>query len=165
MKCKFLLIMSTLLIMTLLTGCISDESVADETLEKLTVAIEERDEQKIKEMISPNTIDSVNDIDMQIQELIDFFQGEVKLYKNPYGGPIVSKEKKDDNSKIEFDYTYLVETTKSMYWISIYEIITDEVDKSNEGIKYIYIKETQDNDVEELNWGIDWGNEIGIHIV
>lgn len=141
----------------------SDEDIADDRIEELIEAIEDEDEGKIKEMISRNTADDVEGLDVQIQDLIEFYQGEMESY-NGFSGPYVSQQSEDGDTRMVFELTYLIYTTEKTYWIVVQDTIMDDFDTSYEGVNYIYIKEAGDwSEGDAVYWG-DTETKPGIHI-
>lgn len=144
-------------------SALSDEDIADDRMKELICAMEDKNKEKIKGMISQSTVNSVEKLESEIQDLIEFYQGSFISFDN-FGGPTVTQEVDEGNTKIEFEFSYLVTTTIKSYQIAVKDIIMDDFDTSNEGINYIYIKDAKDYDKDDyVYWG-DGEETPGINI-
>lgn len=142
---------------------LSDEDIANDRMTEIIEAIENKDQEKMKEILARNTISSVKDIEIQIENLLEYYKGEFVSYEN-VGGPTVYQNHDEGNSRIEFELSYVIITTSKTYQIAIQDVVMDDFDRDNEGVTYIYIKEIKEyNENQEAYWG-DSEPKVGIYL-
>lgn len=140
----------------------TDEVIALETFENVLAAIKDRDKAALKSLFSPKAVREAEDLDNQIEELWDFFQGEVLSYDN-WGGPGWNGSFDHFKRQVWLNGTYDVETTEGIYHIATQEFPEDEFDSDNIGLYSFYI-------ISEENWSNGfayWGDGEwlpGVHI-
>lgn len=144
----------------------SDDDIADDRMEELISAIENKDKDKIKGMLSQNTKNSVKDIETQIDDLIHFYQGELVSCDNEDCGMVVRSSREDEDYKTIFEMAYVIVTTTKQYQIALEDVVMNDFDTKDEGISYIYMKEISDySETEYTYWGdYDTDPERGIHL-
>lgn len=139
----------------------SHEDIVADRMDEIVKAIEDKDEEKMKEMFSRVTINSVNLLDTQISKLMDFIDDEILEY-NSLENLSESMESDEGNKKLEFVFGYIVVTSEKTYEVAVKDVIVDESETTNEGIHYICVKEIEDyNEGQELYWN-DHNIEEGI---
>lgn len=171
---KIMLILVTVSVFIFMTACaspmeswnetmLSDDEVARRKIEALIEAINSKDEQAIKKMLSENTVNKVDDIDGQIEKLIDIFDEGIESYEDP-GSSDVYRDSEDGNVRVVLEFPYLIYTIDKSYWISIKYTQTDDFDVTYEGINYIFLKETEGLGVDDYPYWPDSETEIGIEL-
>ena len=92
----------------LLTGCNFDgeeyKTPTQQAKDDLIIVIDSinnEDTLSIKKLLSDYVIDNNNDIDLAIDKMLEFIDGEIVSYDEPFGTAAGSMEKKDTGAKIE----------------------------------------------------------------
>lgn len=92
----------------LLTGCNFDgeeyktpTQQAEDDLIIVIDSINNQDTLSIKKLMSDYVIDNNNDIDLAIDKMLEFIDGKIVSYDEPFGTAAGSMEKKDTGAKIE----------------------------------------------------------------
>ena len=113
----------------------------DLILETLIDALENDDKQSIKNLFAVNVQEKSQSLDIQIDEMIEYFDGDVISYDKV---SINAEGKSVDDGVITYyrignARTGKVITSESTYIISFSTIIIDEDNKDNEGVWRIWI--------------------------
>jgi hypothetical protein len=122
----------------------------DETkacMDKLCEALQNRDKDALKALLSKNVVYAVEDTDAQVDALFDYFVGEYQSYYDP-AATSTSAEKYDGKKRKYHEMTYEVYTNTNQYRVAILYYVYDTFDKDNEGIYSLYIlNATDDSDL------------------
>ena len=136
----------------------NDRKIASESFEKIIVAIEEQDKDTLESLFSEKALNNAESIDESIEELFQFYQGEMLSYNisslGRFGGRNV-----DGRGYIltELQSTINVETDKKKYHFAIQEFTEDTEFPENVGIYSIYVVETDVLDEPTANWWMEDG--------
>lgn len=145
MNKRALLSLFLVICLCVISGCSNENYVnqrkeANIILDNLIVALENSDAQYIKDMFAVNVQENWKELDEQIDDMLNYFNGDVISYdivRTVAGGESVRKGKLVysgiTNAKSE-----KVVTSESKYTISFTAILVDD-DETNEGIWRIWI--------------------------
>ena len=111
--------------------------ISDNTIEKITNAIENKDENALKKLFAKNVIDEIEDFSETATKLFSYYKGETISYKS--WGTHTEKSKEYDIEEEIFYISYDVTTTEGVFRIAASIVIKDTTDKDNEGIEALYI--------------------------
>lgn len=139
-----------------------ESEIAKETLDKLIVAMENKDSTALKELFSKNTIETVENWDESVQELFEYYNGE--FVSNSNSMPDSSEEFGYSSMKKEIYPSFDVETTEDTYRIYFYEVIVDTTYADNLGIKSFYIIRVDDDIDPNYGYGGDMKDTPGINV-
>jgi hypothetical protein len=123
----------------------NDDKQAAARLEQVIKAIKNKDKKALKSMFSKQTLDQADDFDGSIDDLFDFFQGEVNLWKKP-SGPTVFESNNRGHKKKEVNSYYYVNTDKQKYFFILkdYPVNTDE--PNNVGLYLLLVVKAEDEE-------------------
>lgn len=140
----------------------SDDEIADETIEMIVEAIENKDVDALTAMFSPEVLDAM---DMELfcesaEELFSVWSGNMVAYD---GELHTSKETKKGNVIRKITGFYDIETTEAMCHLLFMSTIQDEGNENAEGISMIIYVSDELRQSEDFYW--QYGNrEPGIYI-
>ncbi len=123
----------------------SDEAKANARLEKVIEAIKNKDKEALKAMFSKKALSEANDFDSSMDDLFNFFQGKVDLWKKS-SGPTVFESNDHGEKKKEVSSYYYVNTDKQKYFFLLedYPIDTDHPD--NVGLYLLLAVKAEDRE-------------------
>lgn len=123
---------------------------ANDILEELLIALENNDNEAIKSMLAQDLINLNDDIDEEIQNAVDFFEGSVISYD--YIGTPASGERyregKLEYARLGSAYTESIITDIDTYRLSFATVIINQNKPSQEGIWRIWISKSDDESVK-----------------
>ena len=140
----------------------SDDEIADETVEMIIEAIENKDVDALTAMFSPEVLDAM---DMELlseraEELFSIWSGNVVEYD---GELSTSKKTKSGNVIRKITGFYDIETTETMCHLLFMSTVQDEGNENAEGISMIVYVTDKLFQSEDFYW--QYGNrEPGIYI-
>lgn len=141
----------------------SDQKKANNNFEKVLEAIEEENKDLLISLFAKETLKKVVSFDSTIDDLFDYFNGDVISY-NDWGGPVVEITREDDQIIQTMDSTYDVTTTECVYRFSLRYISRDTTNTDNLGVHFLYITKLEDDtSPEHAYWG-DGKDTLGINI-
>ena len=131
-----------------------DSEIMNEKMDEVLDAIKNKNSSALKEMFSINTVVNLENFDDSINELFDFFEGDIISYDD-FGNPTGSGDEWSDGEyKKNIESTYDIVTSVKKYRMAIYLITDDTVTPENIGIQSIYIIEfDKDPNSEFAYWG------------
>lgn len=141
----------------------NNNQIANERFEALIDAIQTHNSDAVKAVFSNNVLREVENIDDSIQELFDYFQGNLLSY-NEWAGPDVSAKKGNGNYWKSYDCTYDFETSKDKYRLAMEIITVDTTDADNIGIRSLYIIRFEDDTDPNCAYRGDGAYTTGINI-
>lgn len=123
----------------------SDDTKAAARLEQVIEAIKNKDKDAVKSLFSQKALGEVDDFDGNINDLLDFFQGEVESWKKS-SGPTVFESNDRGHVKKEVSSYYYVNTDKQKYFFLLqdYPIDTDHPD--NVGLYLLLVVKAEDRE-------------------
>ena len=140
----------------------SDDEIADETVELIIEAIENKDVDALTAMFSPEVLDTM---DMELfgekaEELFSVWSGNIVEYD---GELSTSKETKSGNVIRKITGFYDIETTETMCHLLFMSTVQDEGNEDAEGISMIVYVSDELRQLEGFYW--QYGNrEPGIYV-
>jgi hypothetical protein len=125
----------------------SDE-IAKARLEEVINALESRDKDALKAVFSKNALDSANDFDISVDDLFDFFQGEVDSWEKS-SGPTVFESNDYGHKTKEVSSYYYVNIDKQKYFFLLRDYPVDTDHPNNVGLYMLLVVKAED---EEKIW-------------
>ena len=119
----------------------SDRSKANEVLDDLIVALENDDKDTIKSMFAPDLLKKSSQIDKEIEEAIDFFDGTIISYEG-VGTPASGEEWRDGELtylRIGSAYTESIITENHTYELSFSAVLVNKKKTTQESVWRIWI--------------------------
>lgn len=116
----------------------TDRQIANNTLEQLLDAIQKQDKDIIKYLFSRKVNEEVGELDNDIIDLLNFFQGEIISFDD-WAGIGTDSLKEHGKIRTELQSSYSVKTSSREYYIAIKECTVDTFNLNNVGIMSIYI--------------------------
>ena len=125
----------------------SPKHEANKILDNLLIALENKDEEAIKNLMAPKLASNSETLNTEIQNAFDFFEGKIISYKNI---ETISDGEKYDNGKLIYlrignAITNEIITDTNTYRISFSAVLINEKNTDQEGVWRIWIG----NDDEE----------------
>lgn len=130
-------------------------------LKKVIAAVEANDTDSLKALFSVNAVAAAGDLDQQIADLMDFYEGQLVSLNSPASAVHQSHHGRVRTETTEA--TYELQTTEEAYRVAMAFCVTDTTDENNVGITSIYIIKEENADPEFAYWG-GWVWEPGIII-
>lgn len=152
------------------TDVINEQKTRKQTTENVMKTVQEQNREEIKSFFSNNIIDSVENIDKEIDNFFEYVKGDFVAFLdeefNEDGGAIIGTTREGGNEFCDRYTSYDVKTTVDTYRIAIYEVLEDTANNDNMGIHSLYvIKMNEDTDLNYIYRGDDKdtpGINIGI---
>lgn len=144
----------------------NDNKIANERFEKIIEAIQNQNSTALKSLFSDKVLKEAQNMDETINELFDYFQGEMLSY-NDWGGAGVDSGMNDDGSGRywkRLNSTYDVETSQGKYRFAMEFISMDTADADNGGIRSLYIIKLEDDTDPQFAYRGDGKDTPGINI-
>ena len=129
----------------------TDKQQANDQLQQIIQIAEARNTDAMRKLFSVDTIDSVEDINAQIQAFFEFYEGSVVSCTS--SGPGSRAERNNNTYYKEIFTTYDVSTTAGNYRIAFLFCTIDSENAENIGIKSIYIIRAENSDMNYAYWG------------
>lgn len=156
---KIVLLLSVLGIVLSLSSCSAytavlardDKKYGETRFQNIIDALENKDEEEIKKMFSPNALKEAKDIDGGIEYLMKFYKGK---FVSKEGSYIASHSKGDGEKTIEMSYFYRVTTDKDKFIVFFIDKVYDRKNPDNVGLYMLQIIKLSDEE-KEFDWGGD----------
>ena len=140
-----------------------DKNIANQEFEKVLNALVKENAEMLKLLFSQETLNTEKEFDNSVEQLFNYFDGEIKSYED-WGGPYVSTVKDDGDVIQIMKSTYDLKTSTCDYRICITYVYKDSTNTNNIGIKSLYIIKAEDDlNLQYAYWG-DGIDAPGIHI-
>ncbi|MBO5321264.1 MAG: DUF5104 domain-containing protein [Clostridia bacterium] len=159
---KLLFLLSILISAIVLSSCSGGEgnlsldkdfSVAKEKNEIILEALESQSNELLTMQFSTEYVNNTSGFSATVEELFDYFNGEVLSY-NDWGGPLVETTKENDQVFQTMEATLDVQTTECEYRLAIKYVTKDTSNPKNVGVHSLYvIKANDDICLEYAYWG------------
>ena len=137
-----------------------DQAIADEAFETLIEAVESGDSEAIKEMFAEDALEQIDDIDAEIEDFIEFYEGTMTS-SDDWGLASKVCSGGDKGYYRQVSGRYKIETTESAYRIK-FTLNESAPEESHEGIYEIGIIEEDSFEEKWQQFGTD---TPGIYIV
>ena len=159
------LLMLLVISLSLLTGCFklkSDSQIADENFMKLISALQDKNQDDVRDLFAPNIVSNIENFDNSISDLIAYYDG---TYKSFYSAGLGTE--RDKNSGIEkkwYNMSCDITTSVDTFRIATIWYVKDTGDNKNVGIWSLYIIKFGDDPNQRYSYGGDglWTNGINI---
>lgn len=168
MKRKISALLLALIAVASFSSCFSKNASADasvlaeDTLRRFISYVQDGDKENIKGLFSKNARETVENFDEPVDDLIEFFEGEVLSFGSE---DLTNSNKKVHNGKrsIELKSAITVNTTKQTYYVSFNQFVINEIDQDKIGVEKFSIVKKSDWNYTYTYWGSN--DDIpGIHI-
>ena len=137
----------------------SDQS--DLLLEQILTALEDKDTDSLKSLFALTVTTSVLRFDGDMEELMDFYRGELVEYKRYGPGSHAVKESGIHTKEIYVSYDIV--TTQGEYRLAFLFCVANSEDATCLGLHSLYIVEAKCSDMKYAYWGgEDWLPGINI---
>lgn len=123
----------------------SDDSKANARLEQVIEAIKNKDKDNLKSLFSQKALGEVDDFDSNINDLFNFFQGEVESWEKS-SGPTVFESNDHGHVKKEVSSYYYVNTDKQKYFFLLQDYPVDTDDPENVGLYLLLVVRAEDRE-------------------
>lgn len=122
-----------------------DNELADARMEQLFTAIKEQDKNMLKEAFSQKALAETEDIDVGIDGLLSFVQGEVVSWSRDESPVVLDAVEYGEKTK-QLTTWYTLETDEQTYLIFLVDYPIDTIEPENEGLySLVIIKAEEEN--------------------
>ncbi len=132
-----------------------DTRLAESRMEQLVNAIKQKNEDDLKEIFSEKAIEEVGDIESEVEDLLDCFQGEVVSWKWD-GLPVVTDVFEYGRKIKKLEIWFMLETDEENYLVFFVDYPIDTITPENVGLYTIWVLRAEDE--EELGENLKWGD-------
>lgn len=129
----------------------NDDKKAEARLKEVIEALENQDKDALKAMFSEKALDEADDFDGSMDNLFDFFQGEVDSWEKPSGPTVFESNDYGHKTKKVSSY-YYVNTDKQKYFFLLRDYPVDTDHPNNVGLYMLLVVKAED---EEKIWDGD----------
>ena len=163
LKNKILLLLGVLSFL-MLTGCTfggraimfsSDDSNAERRMKQIISALKEQNKDAIKELFSEKATDEAENFDQGIDNLFDYFQGNVESW---------DKDSLNSEGSNQYGYRsvlihsyYIVTTDQAKYLFYIADYSKNTIDPDNQGVYTLSVIKAEDDEPES---GYIWEDDM-----
>lgn len=123
----------------------SDDTKANARLEQVIEAIKSKDKDALKSVFSKKALDEAVDFDSRMNDLFDFFQGEVNSWEKS-SGPKVFKSNDHGHIKKEVSSYYYLNTNKQKYFFLLRDYPVDTDYPDNVGLYMLLVVKSEDRE-------------------
>lgn len=131
-----------------------DTRLVNTRMEQLFNAIKEQDKNALKEAFSQKALAETEDIDVGIDGLLSFVQGEVVSWSRDESLVVLDSVEYGEKTK-QLSGWYGLETTEQTYLIFLVDYPVDTMNVENEGLYSLMIIEAEDENKLTGTWE-DW---------
>ena len=128
-----------------------DSAFADACMEELYDAIKHQDAENIKAIFSKKSINEAIEMDMKIDNLLSFVQGELISWHRDES-PIVFDTVEYGRKTKQLVTWYNLNTTEQSYSVLLIDYPIDTIDAENAGLYSLMILRTEDENKLEGTW-------------
>lgn len=122
-----------------------DDKKAAIRLERVIEAIKNKDKNALKSIFSKQALEEADDFDSKVDDLFNFFQGEVVSWKKP-SGPTVFESNDHGHEKKEVSSYYYVNTDKQKYFFLLRDYPVDTDHSDNVGLYMLLVVKAEDEE-------------------
>lgn len=123
----------------------SDDTIANARLEQVIEAIKNKDKDTVKSLFSKQALSESIDFDSSMNDLFDFFQGEVDSWKKS-SGPTVFESNDHGHKKKEVSSYYYINTDKQKYFFLLQDYPVDTDHPDNVGLYMLLVVKAEDRE-------------------
>lgn len=113
----------------------SDQDMADKIMKEIIIALDTGDSEALKRQFSRVTIEKDKNLDKQIEDLMNFYQGEEKEYEGNADSGEHNKHGTIVEKSLSGNYKFITE--KETYMVSWEYKVIDEKCSDNEGLSVL----------------------------
>lgn len=122
-----------------------DRTMANDTLEKVLIAIQNKDTATLKSLFSVEAFKDEDDFNTKANDLFEFYQGDFVSYDD-WGGAVGGEGLREDGKEwYAIQPTYDVKTSEQEYRIAFKEFTVNEFEPNKVGIWSLYIIKKSDD--------------------
>lgn len=140
----------------------TDDEKAEEMIQELITALDNKDKEDIKNLFAQGQIHDIENFDDSIDDLLDYYQGTYEEKKS--GGRGEDNDKHYEYRASWYNLSYDVTTSNEIYRIAIYWCIEHTIDENMIGIWSLYIIKMDDCPTPEYSYRGDGLWTPGINI-
>ena len=123
----------------------SDDTKANIRLEQILDTIKNKDKDTLKSLFSKQALNETDDFDGSVDDLFDFFLGEVDSWEKS-SGPGVSETNDYGHITKEVSSYYYVNTDKQQYFFLLRDYPVDTDHSSNVGLYMLLVVKAEDRE-------------------
>ncbi|QUH29776.1 DUF5104 domain-containing protein [Vallitalea guaymasensis] len=124
---------------------VDDEAIANARLEEVIEALENQDKDTLKALFSKQALDESNDFDINMNQMFEFFQGEVDSWEKS-SGPSASTSNNHGHKTKQINSYYFVNTDKQKYFFLLHDNSVDTDNSDNVGLYLLLIVKAEDRE-------------------
>ncbi|MBQ4585482.1 MAG: DUF5104 domain-containing protein [Clostridia bacterium] len=141
----------------------AERETANSRFENLLDKLESKDFEEVKALFAESA-KQTEDFDEKLSILINYYKGESYNYDDHGTGPSTSETIKSGRKRVDFIKSYDIYTTEETYRMFLVDIVRNDFDKSEVGIKSLYIIKYKNDTAQEYIYRGDGKETPGIHI-
>ncbi len=126
----------------------SDQQISDRMMEDIAAALDAGDADALKEQFSEEALGDATDLDQQIADLMNFYQGTMTDFSGHASSDTLTKYGEDEEKRFVGYYTLV--TNKESYRVAYEYICIYKEDKAKEGLRSLELI-TQEFYENEIN--------------
>ena len=123
----------------------SEEQHADERMEQIMTAINNKDREALESLFSKEALDEADDFDNEIDYLFDFLEGNLVSWERD--GWASSKSIEYGKKSVMIRFVINVNTDVDAYQIFVIDYSTDTINPDNEGVYMLEVKLTDSDNL------------------
>ncbi len=123
----------------------SDDTKANARLDQIIETIKNKDKENLKALFSEKALSEVDDFDGSMNDLLDFFQGEVESWEKS-SGPTVFESNDHGHVKKEVSSYYYVNTDEEKYFFLLKDYPVDTDHSDNVGLYLLLVVKAEDRE-------------------
>lgn len=117
---------------------VSEEKSADDRIEQIISAINDKDKEALKSLFSKKALDETDDFDSGMDSLFDFIQGDIKSWESD--GWSSSESAEYGKSSLMIRSSFIIKTDKEEYVFFIVDYSVDTMNPDNEGLYMLQVR-------------------------
>ena len=130
----------------------------------LLSAIKEKDAKKIVSLFSKNTVKDVENLEVQAEELIEYFKGDTDPWGDEWFAEFAKATFEDGKRKYIVEASFDITTTENTYRICLQSCRRDDFDPNSMGLWSVYVILFEDDKYTHRPYNGDDKNTPGINI-
>ena len=149
-------------LVTMVTGDYS--GLANRNFNALITAMENKDKSAVKALFMDSTINSSENFENSLDELLEYYNGKMTSYDDVSSGGEFVERNLFIGKRVFMSSYFVVETDGDKYHFDITECVFDSLNPGNVGIKSLYIINDKDFPDKDGYYQGDYKNTEGINI-
>lgn len=149
-------------LVTMVTGDYS--GLANRNFNALITAMENKDKSAVKALFMDSTINSSENFEKSLDELLEYYNGKMTSYDDVSSGGEFVERNLFIGKRVFMSSYFVVETDGDKYHFDITECVFDSLNPGNVGIKSLYIINDKDFPDKDGYYHGDYKNTEGINI-